>query len=96
MIRTILTLGVLAIGVTSVMAQNDPIAARKDMIALCSGGCMVFAFAAFAGQLRAGPLQPGEFLHIGLALALLFLGVWVTSQQRRSNPATEAETGTFA
>jgi hypothetical protein len=71
-------------------------AARKDMIALCSGGCMVFAFAAFAGQLRAGPLQPGEFLHIGLALALLFLGVWVTSQQRRSNPATEAETGTFA
>ena len=30
MIRTILTLGVLAIGVTSVMAQNDPIATRKD------------------------------------------------------------------
>jgi len=32
MIRTILTLGVLAIGVTSVMAQNDPIATRKDMM----------------------------------------------------------------
>ena len=30
MIRTLLTLGVLAIGVTTVMAQNDPIATRKD------------------------------------------------------------------
>ena len=30
MIRTILTLGVLAIGVTSVLAENDPIATRKD------------------------------------------------------------------
>ncbi len=30
MIRTILTLGVLAIGITSVMAQNDPIATRKE------------------------------------------------------------------
>ena len=30
MIRTILTLGILTIGVTSVMAQNDPIATRKD------------------------------------------------------------------
>ena len=30
MIRTILISGVLAIGVTSVMAQNDPIATRKD------------------------------------------------------------------
>ena len=30
MIRTILTLGVLAIGVTTTMAQSDPIAARKD------------------------------------------------------------------
>ena len=30
MIRTLLISGVLAIGVTSVMAQNDPIATRKD------------------------------------------------------------------
>ena len=30
MIRTILTLGVLAVGMASVMAQNDPIASRKD------------------------------------------------------------------
>ena len=30
MIRTILTLGVLAVGMTSVVAQNDPIATRKD------------------------------------------------------------------
>ena len=30
MIRTILTLGVLAIGATSVVAENDPIATRKD------------------------------------------------------------------
>ena len=32
MIRTILTLGVLAVGMASVMAQNDPIATRKDMM----------------------------------------------------------------
>ncbi len=30
MIRTILTLGVLAVGMTSVVAQSDPIATRKD------------------------------------------------------------------
>ena len=32
MIRSILTLGVLAVGMASVMAQNDPIATRKDMM----------------------------------------------------------------
>lgn len=30
MIRTILALGVLSVGMTSVMAQNDPIATRKE------------------------------------------------------------------
>ena len=30
MIRTILIIGVLAVGMTSVVAQSDPIAARKD------------------------------------------------------------------
>jgi len=30
MIRTLLTFGVLAVGMTSVVAQSDPIAARKD------------------------------------------------------------------
>ena len=32
MIRTILTLGVLAIGVTTTMAQSDPIAIRRDLM----------------------------------------------------------------
>lgn len=49
---------------------------RGDRLALGAGICMVLAFVAFAGQLRVGPLQPGEFLHIGLALAMLFLGRW--------------------
>ena len=35
---------------------------------------ILFALLAFAAQLRAGPLLPGEFLHIGLALGLLLLG----------------------
>jgi cytochrome c556 len=32
MIRTVLTLTALAVGMTSVLAQNDPIATRKDMM----------------------------------------------------------------
>ena len=32
MIRTILISGIIAIGMTSVMAQSDPIATRKDMM----------------------------------------------------------------
>lgn len=48
--------------------------ARKRWPVLAAGLCILFALLAFAAQLRAGPLLPGEFLHIGLALGLLLLG----------------------
>jgi hypothetical protein len=46
---------------------------------------MVLAFATFATQLSAGPLRPGEFLHIGLALAMLLLGRWAAARPRLSS-----------
>lgn len=49
---------------------------RRDGLAAAAGLCMVLAFGTFAAQLRLGPLQPGDFLHIGLAAALALLGVW--------------------
>ena len=55
-------------------------ARRRDPLATAAGIGMVLAFGTFAGQLRVGPLQPGDFLHIGLALALALLGVWATRQ----------------
>jgi hypothetical protein len=49
---------------------------RRDALATAAGLCMVLAFGTFAAQLRLGPLQPGDFLHIGLAAVLALLGVW--------------------
>lgn len=60
-------------------------ARRRDLLALGAGICMVLAFATFAAQLSAGPLRPGEFLHIGLALAMLLLGRWAAARPRLSS-----------
>ena len=60
-------------------------ARRRDLPALGAGICMVLAFATFAAQLSAGPLRPGEFLHIGLALAMLLLGRWAAARPRLSS-----------
>jgi hypothetical protein len=59
-------------------------ARRRDAAALGAGLCLVTAFAAFAGQLAFGPLRPGEFLHLGLALGMLFLGRWAARRRRGS------------
>jgi hypothetical protein len=70
---------VAALTITAVAAR------RRDLPALGAGICMVLAFATFAAQLSAGPLRPGEFLHIGLALAMLLLGRWATVRHSRES-----------
>ena len=60
----------------SALAVLGVSARLRDGLATGAGLCMVLAFGTFAAQLRIGPLQPGDFLHIGLAVALARLGVW--------------------
>lgn len=68
----------------SALAILGVCARRRDGLAAGAGLCMVLAFGAFAAQLRGGPWQPGDFLHLGLALALGLLGTWATRQVPRS------------
>ena len=68
----------------SALAIAAVAARRRDLLALGAGICMVLAFATFAAQVSAGPLRPGEFLHIGLALAMLLLGRWAAARPRVS------------
>jgi hypothetical protein len=60
--------GVLAVLVAAVV--------RKQRLPMLAGVCMVAALALFAAKFQAAGLQPGDFLHIGLALGLLMLGLW--------------------
>ena len=77
----------------SALAIAAVAARRQDRLALGAGVCMVLAFAAFAAQLSAGPLRPGEFLHIGLALAMLLLGRWATLRHSRAPHSHSRESG---
>mgnify|MGYP000418345755 CR=1 FL=1 len=47
-------------------------------------------------QWRAGPLQPGDFLHIGMALAMLLLGRWALVRSQRPIPALQQAQGEAA
>ena len=69
---------------------------RRDLPALGAAVCMVLAFTAFVAQLRAGPLQPGDFLHIGMALAMLLLGRWALARSQRPIPALQQAQGEAA
>jgi hypothetical protein len=70
----------------SALAIAAVAARRRDLLALGAGICMVLAFATFAAQVSAGPQRPGEFLHVGLALAMLLLGRWATFRHSRPLP----------
>ena len=63
--------GVLAVLVAAVV--------RKQRLPMLAGVCMVAALALFAAKVQAAGLLPGDFLHIGLALGLLMLGLWAQS-----------------
>ena len=54
---------------------------RRQALVAAAGVLMLAALAAFAGKLQAGVFQPGDFLHIGLALALVLLGRWAIGQR---------------
>jgi lysylphosphatidylglycerol synthetase-like protein (DUF2156 family) len=46
---------------------------RRQGVTAIAGLLMLLALGAFAAKLQFGALQPGDFLHIGLALGLLLL-----------------------
>jgi hypothetical protein len=45
-------------------------ARRRDGRALVVASLLFMAFGAFAAKWSAGPLQPGDLLHIGMAFAV--------------------------
>ena len=67
-----------ALTITAVAAR------QRDLPALGAGICMVLAFATFAARLSAGPLRPGEFLHIGRPLSMVLLERWTAARPQVS------------
>ena len=51
--------------------------ARRQYLAAGAGICLLLAFAAFIGGLQALGLQAGDFLHLGMASALLLYQAWL-------------------
>jgi hypothetical protein len=56
--------------VGSVLALLVVAARRRDRRALVVASLLFTAFGAFAAKWSAGPLQPGDLLHIGMAFAV--------------------------
>lgn len=54
-------------------------AARRQRRVATAGLFMTAALAAFAVKMQGGGLQPGDFLHIGLALSLIMLSARIAS-----------------
>jgi hypothetical protein len=82
-------LGVLVVSVGGLRAGADIVAVlsvltmliaslrRKEWLGVGAAVCLALAFAAFLARLQIPDLfQPGDFLHVGMAIALLLLGRW--------------------
>jgi hypothetical protein len=59
--------------VSAIAILASGVIGRQGRIA-SAGLLMVAAFGAFALKVHAGDLQPGDLLHLGLALGLILLG----------------------
>jgi ascorbate-specific PTS system EIIC-type component UlaA len=67
---------------------------RKEWLGVGAAVCLALAFAAFLAHLQIPDLlQPGDFLHIGLAAALLLLGRWASN--RTQTPRVAPSEGTL-
>ena len=51
-------------------------AMRKELLLATAGLLMLLTLLAFAAKVQAGSMQPGDILHMGLALTLALLGRW--------------------
>jgi hypothetical protein len=51
-------------------------AMRKQLLLASAGLLMLLTLLAFAAKVEAGSMQPGDILHMGLALTLALLGRW--------------------
>jgi hypothetical protein len=56
---------------------------RKEWMGVGASVCLALAFAAYLARLQIQDLlQPGDFLHAGMAAALLLLGRWSSDRTR--------------
>lgn len=60
----------------SVLVMLGASTRRRQWWGLVSALCLLAGFAAFLGQVRWLGLQPGDYLHIGMAAGLVVYGVW--------------------
>ena len=97
-------LGVLIVSVGGLRAGADIVAVlsvltllaaslrRKEWLGVGAAVCLALAFAAFLARLQSPDLlQPGDFLHVGMAAALLLLGRW--AMNRTQTPRVAASEG---
>ena len=84
-----LRVGADIVAVLSVLTLLVASLRRKEWLGVGAAVCLALAFAAFLARLQIPDLlQPGDFLHVGMAAALLLLGRWASDRTRAASVAT--------